>query len=367
MKKIIMWIVIILAVILGGKHYLTSPVELHAKYISQRKLYQYDTLTKEDFKVYMKNRLGDSLPVEDYWICSRKVSKTGLVSVSTGYPRMGTLVSLDFTGVLSSKINYNKKCYEDRVETYDPKVEEIIIYEDGKEKVISDRQLKIECQPNLKKEEYSISVEGINDNYRIRVPMITVTSITTQSKISTKKILSSSELILTANYSDGSSRKINSKFVKSKSIKKPKVGLNKLTCYYNGKKYIVNVKCYKPRAKRKTASFRGFGKIPLQYSKAYDLKEVTRLSSTMGVNYFYNHRETYYTIYEAGGRTTAYEVPGQHVAEDGTIRDEDGYICVASDFAYCRPLQVVLTSLGPGKVYDNGCPFGTLDLYVTWN
>ncbi len=367
MKKISIWLVILLAVILGGKYYLTRPVDLQGEYTAERKLYQYDTVTKNDFKVCMKDRLGNSVPVENYKISSSKVSRTGLVTISTTYPRMGTLVALDFIKVQSSKITYNEKCYEDQLEAYDPKVEEIISYEDGREEIVPEDQLDIKCQPDLKQAEYSISVEGKNDNYQVNFPMITVTSITTNSKVSTKKTLDSGELILTANYSDGSQRKIDSKLVKSDPIKKPKKGTNKLTCYYNGRKYKVKVKCYTPKAKRKTVSFQGFGKITLLYSKEYDLGDVTRLNTYMGVNYFDNHRETYYTIYEAGGRNTAYDVPGQHIAEDGTIRDEDGYICVASHFSYRRPYEVVLTSLGPGKVYDNGCPYGTLDLYVAWD
>jgi hypothetical protein len=28
--------------------------------------------------------------------------------------------------------------------------------------------------------------------------------------------------------------------------------------------------------------------------------------------------------------------------------------------------SVLMTSLGPAKVYDTGCAYGTVDLYVDW-
>ncbi|MCD8301087.1 MAG: hypothetical protein LUC41_07985 [Clostridiales bacterium] len=86
------------------------------------------------------------------------------------------------------------------------------------------------------------------------------------------------------------------------------------------------------------------------------------LTKEKGVVYYNGHRETYYSqnVLPGGGLN----IPGRHVAEDGTIRDEDGYICVASsDY----PLgTVVETSLGTGKVYDTGCASGTIDIYTNW-
>lgn len=86
------------------------------------------------------------------------------------------------------------------------------------------------------------------------------------------------------------------------------------------------------------------------------------LTPEKGVVYFNGHRETYYSqkVLPGGGLN----IPGRHVAEDGTIRDADGYICVASsDLAWGT---VVETSLGPGKVYDSGCASGTIDIYTDW-
>ncbi len=86
------------------------------------------------------------------------------------------------------------------------------------------------------------------------------------------------------------------------------------------------------------------------------------LTKYKGVNYFNGHKETYYSqrVLPGGGL----QIPGRHVAEDGTIRDADGYICVASS-DYPKG-TVVETSLGPGKVYDTGCAKGTIDLYTDW-
>lgn len=86
------------------------------------------------------------------------------------------------------------------------------------------------------------------------------------------------------------------------------------------------------------------------------------LTPSKGVVYYNGHRETYYSqkVLPGGGLS----IPGRHVAEDGTVRDADGYICVASsDLAWG---SVVETSLGTGKVYDCGCATGTIDVYTDW-
>lgn len=86
------------------------------------------------------------------------------------------------------------------------------------------------------------------------------------------------------------------------------------------------------------------------------------LTPEKGVVYFNGHRETYYSQKVLPGH--GLNIPGRHVASDGTIRDKDGYICVASSD---HPKgTVVQTSLGPGKVYDTGCPSGTIDIYTDW-
>ncbi|MCD8109312.1 MAG: hypothetical protein LUE14_04330 [Clostridiales bacterium] len=87
------------------------------------------------------------------------------------------------------------------------------------------------------------------------------------------------------------------------------------------------------------------------------------LTKSKGVVYFNGHRETYYSQRVLPGN--GLNIPGRHVeASDGTVRDIDNYICVASsDLAKGT---VVETSLGTGKVYDCGCASGTIDIYVDW-
>ncbi len=87
-----------------------------------------------------------------------------------------------------------------------------------------------------------------------------------------------------------------------------------------------------------------------------------QLNPWVGVVYFNGHRETYYSQRVLPGH--GLNIPGRHVAQDGTIRDENGYICVASS-DYPKG-TIVETSLGTGKVYDSGCASGTIDIYTDW-
>lgn len=86
------------------------------------------------------------------------------------------------------------------------------------------------------------------------------------------------------------------------------------------------------------------------------------LTRAGGVNEYNGRHETWYSqrVLPGGGL----DIPGRHVADDGTIRDGDGYIAVAaSDLPQG---SVVDTSLGQGKVYDSGCAPGTTDIYTDW-
>ena len=107
----------------------------------------------------------------------------------------------------------------------------------------------------------------------------------------------------------------------------------------------------------------GYGWVQLQYSAEYHIID-DHLTRSNGVVYFMGHKETWYSTNESSGKATAWEIPGKHVADDGTIRDEDGYICVASSDH--KHGTIVMTSVGPGKVYDCGCSHGTIDVYTTW-
>ena len=102
----------------------------------------------------------------------------------------------------------------------------------------------------------------------------------------------------------------------------------------------------------------------LLYDKPYNVETDVKLNSYIGVVYFNGHKETYYSqnVLPGGGL----RIPGRHVAEDGTIRDEEGYICVAADWNYLPYGATVLTSLGPARVYDTGCDYGVVDIYVNW-
>ena len=86
------------------------------------------------------------------------------------------------------------------------------------------------------------------------------------------------------------------------------------------------------------------------------------LSPSKGRIWYNGHTETYYSqkVLPGGGLA----IPGRHIASDGTIRDADGYIVLASD-DYPRG-TVVETSLGAGKVYDTGSGSGNIDLYTDW-
>lgn len=102
----------------------------------------------------------------------------------------------------------------------------------------------------------------------------------------------------------------------------------------------------------------------LLYDKSYNVETDVKLNSYIGVVYFNGHKETYYSqnVLPGGGL----RIPGRHVAEDGTVRDEEGYICVAADWNYLPYGATVLTSLGPARVYDTGCDYGVIDIYVNW-
>ena len=107
----------------------------------------------------------------------------------------------------------------------------------------------------------------------------------------------------------------------------------------------------------------GYGWVQLQYSAEYHIRE-DHLTRTNGSIDVFGHHETWYSTNEGCGQTTAVPIPGKHVADDGTIRDEDGYICVAS--SDLKMYSIVMTSVGPGKVYDTGCSHGTIDVYTNW-
>lgn len=105
------------------------------------------------------------------------------------------------------------------------------------------------------------------------------------------------------------------------------------------------------------------GDLKMEYSKPYTYS-ASRLTQSKGAIYYNGHKETYYSQRVLPG--VGLRIPGRHVAEDGTIRDADGYISVAANTGYLSKGTVLITSLGPAKVYDSGCAYGVIDIYVNW-
>lgn len=114
--------------------------------------------------------------------------------------------------------------------------------------------------------------------------------------------------------------------------------------------------------------------IKLEYSKPYNItsNKTTRYNNAR----FNGIMETWYSNYEGGQyyrkrgvdfRTATYEGSGFfHIAEDGTIRDKDGYICIATNNSTdVKNRKIVMTSLGPAKVYDRSGG-SRVDIYTNW-
>ena len=84
-----------------------------------------------------------------------------------------------------------------------------------------------------------------------------------------------------------------------------------------------------------------------------------------GVLYWNDSKWTWYSekVLPGGGLN----IPGRYTDEDGFVCDENGYICLAADPSYIAPGTVIDTPFGrPGKLYDTGCAYGTVDVYVGW-
>lgn len=105
------------------------------------------------------------------------------------------------------------------------------------------------------------------------------------------------------------------------------------------------------------------GAFKLEYSSLYDTN-ANKLSKSKGALYYDGHKETYYSQRVLPG--SSLRISGRHVADDGTVRDGEGYIAVAANSSYLAKGTVVKTSLGPGKVYDSGCASGVIDIYTDW-
>lgn len=124
---------------------------------------------------------------------------------------------------------------------------------------------------------------------------------------------------------------------------------------------VVQSSC--PVSENTEDSLNTFQGVELQYSAPYNITD-NKLTRRGGVAYYNGHKETWYSqkVLPGGGL----KIPGRHVADDGTIRDGEGYICVAADPSYYPKGATLMTSLGPAKVYDCGCAYGIIDIYVNW-
>lgn len=81
-----------------------------------------------------------------------------------------------------------------------------------------------------------------------------------------------------------------------------------------------------------------------------------------GVIYSNGWRYTYYSQKVLPGY--GLDIPGRHVGANGLIKDGSGRVCVASS-SHSKG-TVLKTPFGTAKVYDTGCPYGTIDIYVNW-
>lgn len=82
----------------------------------------------------------------------------------------------------------------------------------------------------------------------------------------------------------------------------------------------------------------------------------------MGVINHGGWRYTWYSqkVLPGGGLN----IPGRHVGLADMVMDGAGRVCVA-----CSSLPygtVIDTPFGEAKVYDSGCPYGTIDVYTNW-
>lgn len=84
-----------------------------------------------------------------------------------------------------------------------------------------------------------------------------------------------------------------------------------------------------------------------------------------GVISWGGYQWTYYSELVLPGN--GLNIPGRHTTEDGYVCDGDGYIVLAADLSMLPRYSVVDTPFGrEGKVYDTGCAYGVLDVYVGW-
>ena len=83
----------------------------------------------------------------------------------------------------------------------------------------------------------------------------------------------------------------------------------------------------------------------------------------LGVVYYNGWRWTWYSEKVLPG--PGLNIPGRHVDGNGYVCDENDFLCIAT-YELAQG-TIVDTPFGKkGKVYDTGCPYGTLDVYTSW-
>ena len=119
--------------------------------------------------------------------------------------------------------------------------------------------------------------------------------------------------------------------------------------------------------------------IKLEYDLPYKTDKSLRLTATKwvvhhpdslvvlpsGIMKNERHKETYYSQKKLPWNWL--KIPGRHVAEDGTVRDWDGYIVVAAPLKIYPKGTKIMTTLWPGKVYDTWwMTWKWIDIYTNW-
>ena len=60
------------------------------------------------------------------------------------------------------------------------------------------------------------------------------------------------------------------------------------------------------------------------------------------------------------------DIPGRHVGDEGYVCDENGNVCLASDYLPEGTVVDIPFGNGTGVVYDSGSGYDNLDVYVSW-
>lgn len=219
---------------------------------------------------------------------------------------------------------------------------------------IPKQMTKTEITNKIKKSGKIKTVNKIKKVKNVKVRIKKTMKVSSQQKIKIVKVLPKS----------ASNKEIT---IKNKTKNVLKVKNNKITAKKSGTgKLVIKskdgglIKTIKIKVKKPVPKCQG---VKLLYSRRYNVTS-NPLTRSMGRKFFNGHSETYYSENVLPG--CGLKIPGRHVADDGTIRDKDGYIVVATNFNFRAKYSTFLTSLGPAKVYDTGCAYGTVDIYCNW-